>query len=95
LTALLAGQRHSRRRSIRDQRGFAMLAMKENVRVGCNFAQRMFRRFHSKGTSRACAEGRRAIRQTREITPKIGLNFSRLLACLAEVLNSCRNVPNG
>jgi len=47
-----------------------MLAMKENVRVSCHLADRMSRRFHSKRTSRGYAEGRRAIRETREITPK-------------------------
>jgi len=37
-TAFLAGQCHPCSRSIRDQRGFAMLAMKENIGIGCDFA---------------------------------------------------------
>ena len=47
LTALLAGQIHSGGRSIRDQRRFAVLAMKENVRIGFDFSRsENFRGFH-------------------------------------------------
>src|ERR1700730_2150866 len=98
--ALLAGQGHSGGGSIYDQRRLAVLAMKENIGIGCDLAQGMFCRFslHGKSTSRRCAEGGTAIRQTREITPKkesgfLSLTFcpiSRLFACLAEVLSPCR-----
>lgn len=55
-TALLAGQCHPCGRAIRYQRSFAMLAMKENVRIGCDLAERTFRRFHDKRTSRRYAQ---------------------------------------
>ena len=41
LAAFLTGQIHPGRRSIRDQRRFAMLAVKENIRIGFDFADRM------------------------------------------------------
>jgi len=47
LSALLAGQIHSRGGSVRDQRRFAMLAMKENIGIGVDFANGM----HGKETS--------------------------------------------
>jgi len=89
LTAFLAGQSHSPGRLIRDQRRLAVLAMKENVGIARHLPQRIL---HAGRTSRRCAEGRRAIRETREITPKkriasipeVGL-ISRLLAYLAEL----------
>ncbi len=56
LTALLAGQIHSSCRAIRDQRRFAVLAVKENVRIGFDFSRRIFRGFHPTRTSRACAQ---------------------------------------
>jgi hypothetical protein len=55
LPAFLASQIHSRGGSIRYQRSFAMLAMKEDVGIGRDFAERMFRRFHGRETSRGCA----------------------------------------
>lgn len=39
LTAFLAGEIHSRRRFSRDQRRFAMLAVKENIRVALSFTK--------------------------------------------------------
>ena len=47
LATFLAGQIHPGRRSIRDQRRFAMLAVKENIRIGFDFADGM----HGKETS--------------------------------------------
>jgi hypothetical protein len=41
--------------------------MKENVGIARHLPQRIL---HGNETSRRCAEGRRAIRETREITPK-------------------------
>src|ERR1700736_3300549 len=67
-TALLAGQCHPCGRAIRYQRSFAMLAMKENVRIGCDLAERTFRRFHDKRTSRRYAQ--RANIQTQAPTSK-------------------------
>ena len=62
LSAFLTRQVHPGGRSIRDQRSFAMLAMKENVGIGCDFAERMFRRFHNNETSRRYAAEHRATR---------------------------------
>jgi len=57
LSAFLTGQIHSRRRTVRDQCCFAMLAIEEDIGIGRDFARRMFRRFHSKRASRGCASG--------------------------------------
>ena len=46
LAALLAGQVHPPRRLVCDQRGFAVLAVKENVRIGFDFSDRSVRRLH-------------------------------------------------
>ena len=46
LAAFLAGQIHSSGGPIRDQRRFAALTMKENVRISRDFTERTFRRFH-------------------------------------------------
>ena len=53
LSAFLTGQVHAGGRSVRDQCGLAMLAMKENVRIGFDFADGM----HGKLTSRGRAGG--------------------------------------
>ena len=57
LSALLTGQHHASCGLIRDQRGFAMLAMKKNVGVCRDFAKRIFRRFHIKRASRRYTRG--------------------------------------
>ena len=65
LIALLTGQRHPRGGSIRHQSCFAMLAMKEDVGIGRDFTQRIFRRFHDEQTSRRCARLRVELRRGR------------------------------
>jgi hypothetical protein len=52
-SAFLAGQIHSRGRTIRDQCRLAMLAVKENVGIGFDFAQGM----HAEETSRLHTRG--------------------------------------
>jgi hypothetical protein len=71
LAAFLTGQIHSSGGPIRDQRGFAMLAMKEDVGIGRDSTQRMFRRFHNEQTSR----GRAGARKFQIPKPKLQGNF--------------------
>ena len=61
LAALLAGQHHAGGRSIHDQRGFAMLAMEEDVGISRDFAEGMSRRFHDQITSSRYAAAQRKI----------------------------------
>src|SRR5205085_1993237 len=51
LSAFLTGQVHARGGPVRDQRGLAVLAMKENVRISGDFAHRI----HAALTSRMSA----------------------------------------
>ncbi len=80
LAAFLAGQHQAGGRPIRDQRSFAMLAMKENVALGCDFAERMFRRFHDQITSRACASGTE-VPNPREASNTKLQNVAGLIVC--------------
>jgi hypothetical protein len=65
LSAFLTGQIHSRSRAICHQRGFAMLAMKENGGIGFDFADGI----HAKEASRARAAAAAEIPGTKSQTP--------------------------
>jgi hypothetical protein len=65
LAAFLTGQHQAGGGPVRDQRRFAMLTMKEDVGISCDFAGKMFRRFHDKQTSSPYARLRVKLRRGR------------------------------
>ena len=97
LTTFLAGQIHSRRRTIRYQRGFAVLAVKENVRIRFNFSDGIIRRLHKEITSRGHAEaGSRIVGQPHRLPFRHNRQAERLpsvvFQCRGGALYRCQSI---
>jgi hypothetical protein len=64
--------------------------MKEEVGIGFDFSQGIL---HGTETSRRCAEGQRAIRETREITPKKAATLFFRFAFFGVFIGRSRSAP--